>query len=761
MKKIFIALVLIVVLFGCVTTKEEPIKPQPTKQDKPELTAFSDGKPLLRELADARKVSLGTAVNTRRLNNELYSRTLLNNFNYVSPENEMKWGSIQPKQDEFRFSPGDKLVSFAEEHGMKVRGHALVWHSQLPKWIEEESDWSREDLIAVMKKHIETVAGHYKGKVYAWDVVNEAFDGSNYRKTIFYKVIGKEYIKMAFELAHAADPDALLYYNDYSAEIVNAKSSAIYEMMKELVEEGVPVHGVGLQAHLILESNFPIDSFKKNIKRFLDLGLKVDITELDIRIKEPVTEKLLIQQAEQYAKIMEALFSFPECDTFVVWGVSDKDSWIGYSFKGYDAAVLFDKQYLPKPAFFALRSVLSGESVESSEVPVPIEDLQRRAIPSFIAKKAPHLPSIDGKNPGKEWDGGIRYSLGFNQLNVDDMRPPVDRKDLSGEWTVLYKGKTLYGMLKRVDDKTVTDVSQEWENDTVEVFFDLNGKFIQLRTIVGMDFSENAYEGNQKAVWSSDGSILEFSVDMPDANIEAMVCGWNIALADNDGGPTRQYQLYPVAGQNDSYQGLNLATLTFEGTSPRPPEEPRVVMPFRAKKSSSVKVDGSYSDEEWAKAVKYPFMYNQMGTMDVRRNADPKDLDGDWGVVYSGNKLYGYVKRIDDVTKTDAKDVWENDCVEVFLEIDGSFTQMRTIVGQDWGKDKYTGAKKAVWSTDGSVLEFEIELPKSPTAPGIIGFNIALSDNDGTKTREAQLYPIYGFNDSWQGINLAELEFIK
>jgi hypothetical protein len=184
-------------------------------------------------------------------------------------------------------------------------------------------------------------------------------------------------------------------------------------------------------------------------------------------------------------------------------------------------------------------------------------------------------------------------------------------------------------------------------------------------------------------------------------------------------------------------------------------------MPFWGRKVSSIKVDGNYSDDEWGNAVKYPFLYNQLSTMDVRRNSDPKDLDGEWAVAYSGNKLYGYVKRADDITKTDAGDVWENDCVEVFVEINDSFTQMRTIVGEDWGEDKYTGSKKAVWSADGSILEFEIELPKSPKALGIIGFNIALSDNDGGKTREAQLYPIYGFNDSWQGINLAELEFVK
>ncbi|MBN1647752.1 MAG: endo-1,4-beta-xylanase [Spirochaetales bacterium] len=763
MKKILILAMAFLLFFGCST--EKPVQTEEAKPlkkvEKPDPLPYLDDGPTLREAADAQGMNIGVALHAGNLNREFFAENVKNHFNYITAEDELKWSGIHPSEDTYVYSPVDMILEFAEQNNMKVRGHTLIWHNQLGYWVKrDEALWTPETLAQTMKDHIDNVAGHYRGRIYAWDVVNEAFDAGNYRKSVFFNVIGKDYIKMAFEMAHEADPDALLYYNDYGIETVGAKSTAVYNMAKELLAAGVPIHGIGFQSHLILEQPFNIDSFRKNIQRFVDLGLKVDLTELDIRIRRPATVESFQKQAEIYKQIMEVMLSFPTCDTVVFWGLSDKNSWIPSSFSGYGEPLLFDNDYQPKPAFFAVREVLNGGPVDLGEIGGG-EEKARRTIPSFVAKKAGTVPVIDGKINGDEWEKGIKYPLGFNQLNTQDERPPMDINDLSGEWTVLYDGKTLYGLVKRTDEKTVTSVGQDWENDTVEVFFDLNGVFTQLRTLIGKGFQPNSYPGNKKAVWSSDGSVLEFSVDMPDNNLEALVCGWNIALADNDGGSVRQHQLYPVTGQNDSYQGVNLATLTFEGNSPRPPEGPRVVVPFWAKKADGIKVDGSYSDAEWKNAVKYPFLYNQLGTMDVRKTYDNNDIYGEWAIAYSGNKMYGYVKRQDDVTKLDAPDVWENDCVEVFVEIDKAFTQMRTLVGQDWGEDSYKGKKKAVWSADGTVLEFEIELPRNGSGMGIIGFNIALADNDGGAKREAQLYPIYGFNDSWQGVNLAELEFVK
>ncbi|MBN1698453.1 MAG: hypothetical protein JW881_13140 [Spirochaetales bacterium] len=385
-------------------------------------------------------------------------------------------------------------------------------------------------------------------------------------------------------------------------------------------------------------------------------------------------------------------------------------------------------------------------------------EVQRRAIPGFVAAKAAKAPVIDGVIGKDEWKDGNMYPLGFNQLSLSDQRPPKDQNDLSGDWTVVFNGKTLYGMVTRKDDATFLDAENVWENDCVEVFLDQKGKFVQLRTLIGEDFAGAEFAGSQKAVWSADGKVLEYSVDMPEANLEGTVCGWALALADNDGSG-RDYQLYPITGQNDSWQGVNLGTLVF-GKASGSAEAARVVVPFKAKAAAGdIAVDGSYSNDEWKAAVKYPFLFNQLNTKDERFNKDFKDLYGEWGVAYKGNMLYGYVLRQDDKTVGSAGDVWENDSVEVFLDSEGNFAQLRTLIGKKFDSDKYKGT--AVWSADGSVLEFSFDFGKPCASLGIIGFNIALADNDGGSTREFQLYPVFGVNDCWQGKNLAELEFVK
>ena len=181
----------------------------------------------LRDLARDRGIEIGAAVGTGlQMREPDYAEVLAREFSVLTPENSMKFGPIHPEPSEYDFTQPDALVAFAEEHDMKVRGHALVWHWQLPDWVEDRS-WTREALIEVMREHIHTVVGRYKGKIYAWDVVNEAVgDNGRLRDTIWLRTIGPEYVALAFQFAHEADPDALLFYNDYSAEAMNRKSEA-------------------------------------------------------------------------------------------------------------------------------------------------------------------------------------------------------------------------------------------------------------------------------------------------------------------------------------------------------------------------------------------------------------------------------------------------------------------------------------------------------------------------------------------------------
>jgi endo-1,4-beta-xylanase len=206
----------------------------------------------LSALAEKRRVYVGTAVAMQPLRNEhLYRKTIEREFNIIVAENAFKWSSIQPKRGEFNFKDTDFLVKFAESNRMKLRGHTLVWHRQIPKWLTD-GNFTRDETIKILKEHIQTLVGRYRGKILAWDVVNEVIDdktGKFRTDSFWYQKLSADYIKLAFEFARKADPDVKLYYNDYSAEGLNAKSDGIYSLLRELKNQGVPVDGIGWQMH--------------------------------------------------------------------------------------------------------------------------------------------------------------------------------------------------------------------------------------------------------------------------------------------------------------------------------------------------------------------------------------------------------------------------------------------------------------------------------------------------------------------------------
>jgi len=315
--------------------------------------------PSLKKFAEACGISIGTCVSYNPLKSDPnYRNILIREFNVITPENELKFESVHPLRERYIFRIADEIISFAEENGMKIRGHCLVWHNQLPSWILRGS-FTREELMDILRDHIYTVVGRYKGRIYAWDVVNEAIDDNgNFRDTIWYRIIGPEYIELAFKWAHEADPDALLFYNDYNIETVNRKSNAVYNLVKQLLEKGVPIHGIGFQTHLILERPPDPKSVAENIRRFEELGLIVEITEMDVRIKEPVTSEDLIRQAEVYRDILKVCLSSKTCKTFVMWEFVDKYSWIEYTFPEYTSATIFGCNYQPKPAYEYLLTTL-------------------------------------------------------------------------------------------------------------------------------------------------------------------------------------------------------------------------------------------------------------------------------------------------------------------------------------------------------------------------------------------------------------------
>jgi len=312
----------------------------------------------LRNLAEAQGRYFGTALTVGDLSNSGETSVAAAQFDMVTPGNEMKWDTTEPSNGSYNFGPGDQIVSFAQVHGMRVRGHNLVWHSQLPSWV---SSLPLNQVQGVMESHITTEATHYRGKVYAWDVVNEPFnDDGTLRQDVFYQAMGSGYIADALRTAHAADPNAKLYLNDYNIEGVNAKSNALYALAQSLLSQGVPLNGIGLESHFIL-GQVP-SSMLSNMQRFAALGLDVAVTELDDRIQLPATSANLQQQATDYATVVNDCLAVTRCVGVSQWGVDDGHSWIPGTFPGYGAATMYDANDQPKPAYNATVAALGGSS---------------------------------------------------------------------------------------------------------------------------------------------------------------------------------------------------------------------------------------------------------------------------------------------------------------------------------------------------------------------------------------------------------------
>ncbi|MDF2013286.1 endo-1,4-beta-xylanase [Priestia megaterium] len=315
----------------------------------------------LREISSKSNFNVGASVLASPfLEDEQYKNILKRDFNLITIENDLKFAKVHPQRDSYNFVIPDLMVKFAKENNMKVRGHTLVWHATLPDWLTDRK-YSKEELTNILKNHIQTVVGHYKGKIYAWDVVNEAYnDDGTLRENIWLQTIGPEYIELAFRWAHEADPDALLFYNDYSNEEINKKSNAIFNMAKSLKEQGVPIDGVGFQMHSSITYKKNYEQIKENFKRYENIGLKTQITEMDVKIQhsnKPNQERLQ-DQAKMYSETLNACLASSSCNAFITWGVTDKYSWIPDYTGKEDAPLLFDTDYKPKPSYKAVYRAL-------------------------------------------------------------------------------------------------------------------------------------------------------------------------------------------------------------------------------------------------------------------------------------------------------------------------------------------------------------------------------------------------------------------
>jgi endo-1,4-beta-xylanase len=319
----------------------------------------------LRQVAEKIGLLVGTAVNPALFSQPEYAKTLTAQFNMVEPENQMKWAATEPSHGVFDFRAGDRVVQFAQARSMKVRGHNLLWGKYNPVWLKR-GRFTPPQLCRIMKNHIQMVVRHYRGQVFAWDVVNEALDSEGHlRHTVWYDepgigLAGKgtAYIAQAFRWAHQADPQALLFYNEVGADGINARSDAMYEMVKDFKRLGVPISGVGLQMHVFNRGDI-LSQLARNIARFTKLGVEVQITEMDVAL--PVAGDSLASnsrlewQAKIYRSVATACAENPGCTAFQMWGFTDRYSWIpGYTQGKRGAALIFSAEYRPKPAYQAV-----------------------------------------------------------------------------------------------------------------------------------------------------------------------------------------------------------------------------------------------------------------------------------------------------------------------------------------------------------------------------------------------------------------------
>lgn len=315
--------------------------------------------------------TVGVAVSPRALQTD-EAGLIASQFNSITAENAMKMGPIHPRENEYFWRDADSIVAFANRHNMKVRGHTLVWHAQTPTWLFTDAKGdtvSKEVLLQRMKDHITTVVNRYKGSIYAWDVVNEAIDDNNanyLRNSAFVRIIGEEFIAKAFEYAHAADPKAILFYNDYNTEIPG-KRDRIYRLVKSLKDAGVPIHGVGLQGHWSV-NNPSREELEKSITMFSSLGLQVQVTELDVSVyagrqggqltqgrrdtTATFTPEMEQQQREKYKMIFDVFRQHKSNLTGITfWNVSDRYSWLDRRGRK-NFPLLFDKDLQPKKAYW-------------------------------------------------------------------------------------------------------------------------------------------------------------------------------------------------------------------------------------------------------------------------------------------------------------------------------------------------------------------------------------------------------------------------
>ncbi|MEV4356744.1 endo-1,4-beta-xylanase [Nonomuraea sp. NPDC049625] len=655
------------------------IQPKPIQTDIP---ALKDKVPFVMGSALTRPDALG-----------VHGELLARHFSGVTPGNELKWDATEPREGEFTFADGDFLVDFATRHGMTIRGHTLAWHSQTPDWVFQNAD--KELLLKRLETHVRTLVTRYKGKIAAWDVVNEVVDENQpdgLRRSKWYEIAGLDFIRTAFRVAHEADPDAKLFINDYNTEFPR-KREALYTLVKRLKAEGVPIDGVGHQLHLNIEHP-PASSVEATIERFATLGVDQQITELDVSVYtdfvssyDTIPPELLVQQGHRYKELFDVFRrQAAKLSSVTVWGESDDVSWLrSWPIPRLNAPLLFDDDLQAKPAYWGV--------VDPSRLAPPVRRLEAPA----------GTPKVDGRRD-LEWD-----------LLPDS---PIARVgDVSAGFQARSSGKGLY-VLAEVTDPTAG------KDDRVT--FTVDGTSYVVKRTGGSYVVQGT--GTPYVVERTGTSYAVGWTGGPKAAVRPTPTGYRVEALIATGTNT-DVTVSDSAGASTSWTGKVTAA-------------PAVKLASAAHRTPVL--DGAV-DRAWTAAPEIRTATWIQGTSGA--TAKVRSL-------WSGSTLYVLAQVADPTLSEESPNSWEQDSVEIFVDPgngktkgyeddDGQYRisfSGRITVGGTFDAGGVKDHVKAVTRTvpGGYVVEAAIDLPTITLAPGtLLGFDAQVNDATGTARTSA------------------------
>lgn len=530
--------------------------PAPTATPRPDISGVS-----LKELYKD-DFMIGT-IYTRTIDSGKDNELIKQHFNVITPENLMKPEYMQRPQGTFNFGESDHMMSIAERDGLTVIGHTLAWHNQSGDFLgiknKDGNPVTRDEAIQQLKDHIYGVAGQYKGKIHSWDVLNEAVqDGAKLpadgdwtkclRETQWTRSIGPDYVAMAFRFAHEADPDALLYYNDYNLNVAD-KAEIVAAMVSDLRSQGVPIHGIGMQGHYSIQTG--LGSVRNSLKLFSQIeGIVISVTELDVGVPN-INGKLSAQNEKKQALYLAKLFNIYKeyadvIERVTFWGYRDDTSW-----RSQDCPLLFNKDLTPKEAFYALLDTDAYIAAAAEEETV----VARRATAKY------GTPEIDGTKDALWLTDSMPYSINT---------PLFAWQGATGTVRALWDEKYIYALFEIEDNTLNADSPSKHEQDSVELFLDEENMKEDYFTDLAGQYRVN-YKGELSfgtvpttegvkaaASQTAKGYIIEIAIPLKNTPVAGKVLGFEAQINDSNAMGVRQSVMKFNDTTDNSYMSTSL-----------------------------------------------------------------------------------------------------------------------------------------------------------------------------------------------------------